>query len=85
MEKSCRKWAPKPSPRPLFYFGCHCMQEILLKIRYFERALSKTFKKVFFFRTQFPLMDKVMKNKRELELMTSLSSGQETSSQIFLY
>ena len=44
MDKSCKKCAPKASPRPLFNFGnhiSHCMQEILLKIRYFER-LSKS-------------------------------------------
>ena len=40
----------KPVPDPLFYFGkqpknSHCMQEILLKTRYFERGLSKTLKK----------------------------------------
>ena len=81
MEKSCRKCSPKPIPRPLFYFGCHCMQEILLKIRHFERRLSKTFKKVF--SAQSLLMDKVIKNKRDLEL--SRSSGHETSSQKFLY
>ena len=50
MEKSSRKCAPKASPRPLFFLteNSHCMQEILLKIRYFERGLSKTFKKVNF-------------------------------------
>ena len=44
MDKSCRK-CTKASPRPLFNFGnhiSHCMQEILLKIRYFER-LSKSY------------------------------------------
>ena len=45
MEKSCRKYAPKASPRPLFYFGnCHCMQEILSKTRYFERDYQKPLK-----------------------------------------
>ena len=62
------------------------MQENLFKIRYFERGLSKTFKKaLFFFRTQSLLMDKVIKNKRSLELVTSPSSGHETSSEKFLY
>ena len=50
MKKSCRKCAPDASPRPLFYFdlkkNSHCMQEIILKIRYFEWGLSKTFQKV---------------------------------------
>ena len=53
MKKSCRKCAPKASPRPLFYYGKQpkivmvCIK-IILKIRYFERGLSKTFKKVNF-------------------------------------
>ena len=40
MEKLYRECAPKASPRFLFYFGkqnSHLMQEIILKIRYFER------------------------------------------------
>ena len=53
VEKSCRKQAPKASPRPLFKFGKypqnnHCMQEIVLKIRYFERRFSKSLKKLNF-------------------------------------
>ena len=52
MEKSCRKCAPKASPKPLFNLAkhpkSHCMQEILLKIRYFDRRLSKTLKNVNF-------------------------------------
>ena len=52
MEKSFRKFVPKASPRPLFYFGKQpktaSMQEILLKIRYSESGLSKTLKKVNF-------------------------------------
>ena len=43
------------------------MQEILLKIRYFERALSESLKKVnfiFFFRTQSLLLDKVIKKQK---------------------
>ena len=39
----------------------------------------------FFFRTQSLLMDKVIKNKRGLELVTSRSSGYKTSSEKFLY
>ena len=51
MEKSCRKYVPKASLRFLFIFdkyitqNNHCMQEIILKIRYFERGLSKSVKK----------------------------------------
>ena len=42
MEKWYRKCAPNASPRP------HCMQEVLLKVGYFERGLSKSPKKVNF-------------------------------------
>ena len=63
------------------------MQEIILKIRYFERDNQKALQKLtlFFFRTQSLLMDKVIKNKRGLELVTSRSSGHKTSSEKFLY
>ena len=63
------------------------MQEIILKIRYFERGLSNSLKKgnYFFFRTQPLLMDKVIKKKRDLELVTSRSSGYKTSLEKFLY
>ena len=57
------------------------MQEFVLKIRYFERALSKSLKKVnFIFSFEPSLMDKVIKNKRGLELVIIHSSGYETSS-----
>ena len=57
------------------------MQEILLKIKYFERGSLKTLKKVtdFFFYIQFLLM-----NERVLELVTSLSSSYKTCSENFL-
>ena len=63
------------------------MQEILLKIRYFEGRLSKSLKKVnfTFFRTQSLLIDKVIKNKRGLEPVTSRSSVYKISSEKFLY
>ena len=53
MEKSDRKYAPKATTRSHFNFSkvtknSHCMQKILLKIRYFERGLSKSLKKVNF-------------------------------------
>ena len=46
MEKSCRKYVSKANPRPFFLFlvttqNSHCIQEILLKIRCFERGLLK--------------------------------------------
>ena len=54
MGKSCRKCATKASPEPLFYFGLytqnnHCMQEILLKIRYYRRGYRKALKKLILF------------------------------------
>ena len=65
------------------------MQEIILKITHFERGLSKKiFKKsefYFFFRAQFFLINKIMKNKRGLKLVTSLPSGCKTSSEEVLY
>ena len=61
------------------------MQEILLKKRYFERELSKSLKKVyFFFWTQSLLMDRVIKIKRGLELVTSRSASYKTSSEKLL-
>ena len=50
IEKSCRKCAAKASPRPLYNFGKEsktaiCMQEIILKARYFKRGFSKSLKK----------------------------------------
>ena len=57
------------------------MQEILLKIRYFERGLSKSLKKG----ESSLLMDKIIKNKRSTELVTSRSSGYKTSSEKFRY
>ena len=51
MGKSCRKCVQKASPRPFLTLvnNSHCMQKIRLKIRYFERGLAKTFKKLTLF------------------------------------
>ena len=58
------------------------MQEIILKIRYFERGLSRGL----FLLDPIPFNGyKVIKNKRGLELVSSRSSGHETSSERFLY
>ena len=59
------------------------MQEIVLKIRYFERGLSKSLKKKTKKKRSL-LMNKIMKNKRSLKLVTSHSSGYKTSSDKFL-
>ena len=50
------------------------MQEILSKIRYIERELSNTLKKV-----NFIFSFELIKNKRDLELVTSCSSGYKTA------
>ena len=80
MEKLYRKRTPKTSPRILFNFGKYRktvnVWKKLLKIRYYERGLSKTLKrpkKGFFFFTQSLFVDKTMENKRGLELGVSLS------------
>ena len=58
------------------------MQEIPLKVIYFERGLSKSLKKGIFFSLLNPVLpiDKTIKNKRGLKLVTSRSSGYKTSS-----
>ena len=49
MEKSCRKCAPKVAPRPLLILWYKLKQLLQarnsLKVRYFERRLSKSLKK----------------------------------------
>ena len=50
------------------------MQEILSKIRYIERELSNTLKKV-----NFIFSFELIKNKRDLELVTNCSSGYKTA------
>ena len=72
MEKSYRKCAKKLVPDPFLILVNNpeqsCMWEILGKVRYFQRELSKSLKKVnfFFFQTQSLLMDKVNKTKKGL-------------------
>ena len=51
MEKSCRKCSSKASPRLHVYFGkqpetATACKKLFLKIRYFERRLSKNIWKV---------------------------------------
>ena len=84
MEKSWRKSAPKGSPRPVFNFdkrtqNSYCIQEILLRIGYFERDYQKAIKNPVSFN------GKDLKNKKSLELVTSGSSGYKSSSEKFLY
>ena len=47
MEKSCRNYTPKASPRPLLDFdkqpkAAISCKKIVLKMRYFERGLWKS-------------------------------------------
>ena len=92
MEKPCRKYAPKASPRPLFYFGKQPKTAIACK-KFFQKQdilkgdYQKTFKKLtlFFSRTQSLLVDNVIKNKRDLEQVSSHSSSYKTSSKKLLY
>ena len=84
--RPCRKCAPNASPRPLFYFGTQPKTAIacknFLKNKIFWKAIKKNLLKsklYFFFPAQFPLMEKIIKNKRDLKLVTSTSSGYKTS------
>ena len=81
-----QKLAPDPSLILLNSQNSHCIQEILFLKRYFERGLSQYLKKLALFFLSNPLpLDKVIKNKRGLQLVTSRSSGYKTSLKIFLY
>ena len=90
MEKSCRKCAA--SPRPLFYFGKQpktaiACKEFLQKQDILEGIIKSLLKLklYFFFPNQSLLIDKVIKNKKGLELVTSPSSGYKIISQKFIY
>ena len=89
MEKSYKMYGLKASPRPLLILVQKPKQPLQAKYpvkTYFEYRLSKSLKKVnFFFRAQSLSVDKVMKNKQGLELVTSHSSGYKTSSEKFIY
>ena len=75
MEKSCRKCAPKTSPRFLFLILLYNLKQPLRARNSFKGKI----------RTQSLLIDKVIKNKRGLELVNSRSSGYEKSWEKFLY
>ena len=63
------------------------MQEIVLKIRYLKVDYQKALKKLiqFFFSTQSLLMNKIMKNKRSLEIVTiSLQVTKEVQKNYFI-
>ena len=63
------------------------MEEIILKVKYFEKRSSKSFKKgnFIFLSNPVPLIDKINQNKRGLEPVTSRYSGYETNSEKFFY
>ena len=64
------------------------MQEILIKVRHFERGLSKSLINgnfIFSFKPSPFQQSKLSKTKRDLELVTSRYSGYETSSEKSLY
>ena len=89
MEKSCRKCAA--SPRPLFYFGKQpktaiACKEFLQKQDILEGIIKSLLKikLYFFFPNQSLLIDKVIKNKKGLELVTSCYSLHETNLEKFL-
>ena len=90
MEKSCRNCAPKVSPRSLFNFAKYIKTDIACR-KFFQKFWKMIIKEplksqlYFFIRTQSLLMDKSIKNKRDLELVISRSSGYETSSEKFPY
>ena len=89
MEKVCKKSVPKDSPKPLINFckpkTTKYMQVTLLEIRYFEKDYQSSLKTLAWFFLSNLFMDKIMKNKRGLELATSLCSGFKTFSKKFLF
>ena len=75
LEKSCNKCARKTITCNKFF----------LKIWCFDRKLSKIFQRLtsFSFWTQSLLMNKIIRNKRDLELVTNHYSDYETSHKNF--
>ena len=63
------------------------MQEILLKIRYFKKGLSKTLKKLIllFLSNPVPFNRQSYQRQKGFGLVTSCSFCYETSSEKFLY
>ena len=90
MEKLYRKLAPKALVPYSFFILVNNPKQPLFarnsfKSKIFWKGIIKNLKKTklhFFFPTQSLFMNKVIKNKRGLELVTSLSSVYKTSSKI---
>ena len=79
-------------PDPFFILINNAKQPLhaknYFKNKIFWKGINKNLLKsnlYFFFPTQSLLMDKISKNKRSLELVTSPSLGYKTSSEKFLY
>ena len=87
-----QKMSIKSQPQTLFLFwkinqNSHCMQEILVKIRYFERGLSKILRKLTLFFLSKPVSSNGQSYQKQNQPGTSeqLSSGYKLSSETFLY
>ena len=81
MEKSLKNCTPKLVPDAFLTLEItqnnHCMQEILLEIRHYERRSSKSYRKLILI---FLLNTLSFNRQRGLELMTSYFSGYKTRS-----
>ena len=90
MGKSCRKYAPKATPRSFLFLANNPKQPFHTR-KSFKDILKANYQKLlkvqlyFFFRTQSLLMDKIIKKKRGLKLVTSRPSSYKRSSQKFSY
>ena len=71
------KWISRKNQNKLYFL------HLILKENY-QKNVKKN-QLYFFFQTQSLLMNKVIKNKRDLKLVASRSIGYETSSEKFFY
>ena len=89
MEQLCRKCAPNLAPGPFSIKSKHTLHtgNSFENEKFWKMIIKKPLKiqLYFFFRTQSLLMDKVIKNKRGLEVVISHSSGYKTSPEKFFY
>ena len=87
-EKVHQKLVPDPfsilvnSPKQALH-ARNCFKDKIFSKRLIKKSLKSQL--YVFFRTQSFLIDKIIKNKRSLELVTSCYSGHETISEKFLY
>ena len=90
MEKSCRKCAPKASPRPLFYFGkqpktATACKKFFWKQDILKEDYQKPLKKQTLLFLSNPVLFNGQSYQKQKEPGTSLSSGYKTSSQNCFY